>query len=95
MKRLFPDPFRRPPLAPTSGVGIPVAGHAEEEKKEGGYARAREASVQSQCSRRGPDLGDNVDGDDLVIRRAAVAALGTFAGSVVVVDPSNGRVLRW
>jgi len=40
-----------------------------------------------------PTLGDNVDGDDLTIRRAAVAALGSMAGSVVVVDPSNGRIL--
>jgi penicillin-binding protein 2 len=40
-----------------------------------------------------PTIGDNVDGDDLTIRRAAVAALGTLNGSVVVVDPSNGRVL--
>ena len=40
-----------------------------------------------------PTVGDNVDGDDLVIRRAAVAALGTFAGAVVAVDPTNGRIL--
>jgi cell division protein FtsI/penicillin-binding protein 2 len=40
-----------------------------------------------------PTIGDNVDGDDLTIRRAAVAALGGYAGSVVVVDPGNGRVL--
>src|SRR5215471_11456998 len=40
-----------------------------------------------------PTLGDNIDGDDLTIRRAAVAALGGFAGSVVVVDPNTGRVL--
>jgi penicillin-binding protein 2 len=38
-------------------------------------------------------VGDNVDGEDLDIRRAAVAALGSYNGSVVVVDPSNGRVL--
>jgi len=37
--------------------------------------------------------GDNVDGEDLAIRRAAVAALGDFNGSVVVVDPTNGRIL--
>jgi penicillin-binding protein 2 len=37
--------------------------------------------------------GDYVDGDDLDIRRAAVAALGPYNGSVVVVDPSTGRVL--
>jgi penicillin-binding protein 2 len=40
-----------------------------------------------------PTDGDNVDGDDLTIRRAAVAALGTMNGSVVVVDPTNGRIL--
>jgi len=37
--------------------------------------------------------GDNVDGEDLDVRRAAVEALGAYNGSVVVVDPSNGRVL--
>jgi len=40
-----------------------------------------------------PTEGDNVDGDDLTIRRAAVAALGGMNGSVVVVDPSDGRIL--
>src|ERR1051326_3571753 len=40
-----------------------------------------------------PTIGDNVDGEDLAVRRAAVAALGTLNGSVVVVDPTNGRVL--
>jgi cell division protein FtsI/penicillin-binding protein 2 len=40
-----------------------------------------------------PTLGDNVDGDDLAVRRAAVEALGVMNGAVVAVDPSNGRVL--
>src|SRR5581483_3045105 len=40
-----------------------------------------------------PTEGDNVDGDDLEIRRAAVDALGTMNGSVVVVDPTSGRIL--
>jgi penicillin-binding protein 2 len=40
-----------------------------------------------------PTIGDNVDGDDLVIRRAAVAALGNMNGSVVVADPTTGRIL--
>jgi penicillin-binding protein 2 len=38
-------------------------------------------------------VGDNVDGEDLSIRRAAVDALGPYNGSVVVVDPNTGRVL--
>ena len=37
--------------------------------------------------------GDFIDGDDLVVRRAAVEALGPLNGSVVVSDPSTGRVL--
>ena len=37
--------------------------------------------------------GDNVDGEDLTIRRAAVDALGNYNGSVVAVDPATGRVL--
>ena len=38
-------------------------------------------------------VGDLVDGEDLVIRRAAVEALGPYNGTVVAVDPSTGRIL--
>ncbi|HXM40050.1 MAG TPA: hypothetical protein VN924_02295, partial [Bryobacteraceae bacterium] len=38
-----------------------------------------------------PTAGDNVDGDDLAVRRAAVDALGPYNGTVVVVDPQTGR----
>ena len=37
--------------------------------------------------------GDNIEGEDLTIRRAAVDALGPYNGSVVVVNPNTGRVL--
>src|ERR1035441_1410491 len=37
--------------------------------------------------------GDNIDGEDLDIRRAAVESLGQYNGSVVVVDADSGRVL--
>jgi penicillin-binding protein 2 len=37
--------------------------------------------------------GDSVDGEDLVVRRAAVQALGPYNGTVVVADPSSGRLL--
>src|SRR6202050_2162520 len=40
-----------------------------------------------------PTDGDNPDGDDLMVRRAAVDALGDQAGSIVVVDPHTGRIL--
>jgi penicillin-binding protein 2 len=38
-------------------------------------------------------LGDNIDGEDLAVRKAAVDALGPFNGSVVVADPQTGRIL--
>src|SRR5215813_10863485 len=38
-------------------------------------------------------LGDNVDGEELEVRRAAVEALGPLNGSVVVTDPGTGRIL--
>lgn len=38
-------------------------------------------------------VGDRVDGEDLVVRRAAVEALGPYNGTVVVVDATTGRVL--
>src|SRR5215471_5180037 len=50
-------------------------------------------SVRKAMPMVDPTIGDNVDGDDLTVRRAAVAALGGYAGSVVVVDPGTGRVL--
>jgi cell division protein FtsI/penicillin-binding protein 2 len=37
--------------------------------------------------------GDYTDGEDLTVRRAAVEALGPFNGSIVVADPSTGRIL--
>lgn len=36
---------------------------------------------------------DDVSGEDLEIRRAALAALGTAAGTVVVMNAQNGRIL--
>src|ERR1700736_1375367 len=38
-------------------------------------------------------VGDLVDGEDLVVRRAAVQALGPYNGTVVVADPGTGRLL--
>jgi penicillin-binding protein 2 len=38
-------------------------------------------------------MGDNADGEDLEVRRSAVDALGSYNGSVVVVEPNTGRIL--
>ncbi len=38
-------------------------------------------------------VGDNIDGEDLVVRKAAVDALGPYNGTVVVANPETGRIL--
>lgn len=72
-----------------------------------GQAVVRRASYQSPAAsqvivRGGPwteptfadsTAGDNADGEELEVRRAAVDALGAYNGSVVVVDPNTGRIL--
>ncbi len=36
---------------------------------------------------------DNLDGEDLEVRRAAVAALGVYNGTIVVTEAATGRIL--
>lgn len=50
------------------------------------YARRR-------YRRPNPTAGDFTKFDDPVVRQAAIAALGRYYGSVVAVDPNDGRIL--
>ena len=38
-------------------------------------------------------LGDVTDGEDPIVRAAAIEALGNMNGTALVIDPSNGRIL--
>jgi penicillin-binding protein 2 len=38
-------------------------------------------------------MGDDIAGEDLMVRQAAVNALGPYNGAVVVADPKTGRIL--
>jgi len=38
-------------------------------------------------------IGDDLEGEDLDVRNAAVKALGKYNGAVVVTDPNTGRIL--
>lgn len=40
-----------------------------------------------------PEAGDITGGEDPVVRQAAIDALGNMNGTVVAIDPSNGRIL--
>lgn len=89
MKRFVVIPFTVLTLLQLMSVAAPP-----QHKKTATVAAAKKAPVYRKAAPGvDPTLGDNIDGDDLTVRRAAVTALGGYAGSVVVVDPSNGRVL--
>jgi cell division protein FtsI/penicillin-binding protein 2 len=64
--------------------------------KTSGSVRSRKSASRKRTPKSpavDPTDGDNVDGEDLVIRRAAVDALGKENGSIVVADPMSGRIL--
>jgi cell division protein FtsI/penicillin-binding protein 2 len=90
MKRFFLIPLAVFSLLQLAGLAAPAA---TQRKKKSTAASRRKLPYKAVVPGVDPTLGDNVDGDDLTVRRAAASALGTFAGSVVVVDPSNGRIL--
>src|SRR5262249_32509763 len=67
---------RRAPSAARSASGVRTGTPARSAAKKKTAARRAAPPVD-------PTIGDNVDGEDLAVRRAAVAALGTLNGSVV------------
>ncbi len=55
-------------------------------------ARARAAEQALRDETAANIANDDTTGEDLEVRRAAIAALGNLAGTVVVTDPMSGRV---
>ena len=80
MKRYFLFPFVAFTLLQLAGTA------ATPPQKKKTTRASKKLPYKAKVPGVDPTVGDNVDGDDLVVRRAAVAALGTFAGSVVAVD---------
>ena len=50
-------------------------------------------SPPARSCRAGVGEGDITAGEDMVVRQAAIDALGDMNGTAVVIDPSNGRIL--
>jgi penicillin-binding protein 2 len=65
----------------------------------GGLARASRsrhrvyASPWTEPTYADSTVGDNIDGEDLQVRKAAIDALGPYNGAVVVSDAQTGRIL--
>ena len=66
-------------------------------RREQAIREARERKLAFERSLRTETvdniLGDNTEGEDLEVRRAAISALGSHAGTVVVLEPQTGKVL--
>src|ERR1035437_5279377 len=93
MKRFLLIPFVAVTLLQLAGIAAPPAPQKKKTSRAAPKKKPEKLPDKAKVPGVDPTMGDNVDGDDLIIRRAAVTALGTFAGSVVVVDPTNGRIL--
>ena len=81
----------------TSAAAVQQSSPSGGSRQAAKSARKKTAKAVRKRLPRAPEVdpteGDNPDGDDLVLRRAAVAALGNQAGTIVVADPGSGRVL--
>ena len=70
---------------------------AEKRRREQAAREARERAIAFERGLRTETIkniaGDNTEGEDLQIRRAAVAALGKHAGTIVVMEAQTGKIL--
>jgi penicillin-binding protein 2 len=84
-------PITKPPnAARTLRQHKPRSRHANSFVPAGGHAGS---GPWTEPTFADSTVGDKIDGEDLVVRRAAVDALGPYNGTVVVADPSTGRIL--
>jgi penicillin-binding protein 2 len=82
------------PLPAAEPAGTPIVSTSAAKAK----AKARKRLAPSRYRGFAPTYADSVSADDPtyddpVVRAAAVEALGRYNGSVVAVDPNNGRIL--
>lgn len=84
-------PITKPPnAAKTLRRHKAISSHANSFIPTGGHAGS---GPWTEPTFADSTVGDKIDGEDLVVRRAAVDALGPYNGTVVVADPSTGRIL--
>ncbi len=81
------------PAASTAVRKRPVTTASAQQPKAKSRGTRRRRRVREPLPPVDPTVGDSLNGEDLIVREAAVAALGTVNGTVVVTDPNSGRVL--
>ena len=78
--------------ATASKKKAPAGKKAQAKNTAANKAPAKRATHYKPAPPVDPTEGDNVDGDDLTVRRAAVEALGTMNGAVVAVEIGRAHV---
>lgn len=71
---------------------VPAAASRHHHRRHRRYRRAAQTWTASTYA-YGLSADDVTGGEDPVVRRAAVDALGDLNGTAVIVDPNNGRIL--
>ena len=101
------DSGTQPSTTPSSAPSSPKKSSTLRPQAAKKRSALQTVSTNRRCSRRrlrnrdhyrissfgDPAADDNPVGDDPSVRQAALAALGNWNGSMVVVNPNNGRVL--
>ena len=98
------QPAAKPKTAPATASKKPATSTAKKTAAPKASPKATAKAAPKKRSRRvyspwseptfaDSTVGDDISGEDLTVRRAAVQALGRYNGSVVVVNPLNGRIL--
>jgi len=67
---------------------VPAARRSKTRRRHRYYERFYTSSYAEDITE-----GDNVSGEDAVVRQAAIDALGNMNGTVVAIEPTSGRVL--
>lgn len=87
-------------VAATANVPRKKSATARRAATRSGVAKTAAAKRRAAVRSRWADptyadstVGDTIDGEDVMVRRAAVEALGPYNGTVVVADPQTGRIL--
>ncbi|HTA42379.1 MAG TPA: penicillin-binding transpeptidase domain-containing protein [Bryobacteraceae bacterium] len=79
--------------ASTAGTTMVVKTHVSTTVARATSRKKLPVQTWDEPTYKASTLEDKVDGEDLLVRKAAVDALGPLNGSVVVVDPNTGRIL--
>jgi penicillin-binding protein 2 len=82
-----------PKSSTRSLVSASVAAHAAVAAKLSKKGKKRWVQTWDEPTFAESASGDDPTGEDLTVRSAAIEALGPYNGTIVVVDPSTGRIL--